>query len=138
MFRRILVPVDLSDSNTSAVQLAGDLVTPDGGAVTLLYVIETLDAPFQDLEAFDRGLEEKARRALDVLGKPLRDAGVRFEEQVCYGKRVPEIVAYAAQNEFDLVIIRSHRLTVENFTKGILTISHQVAIAAQTPVLVLK
>ena len=52
MFRHLLVPVDFSDSNTAAVQLAGDLVTPDGGAGTLLHVIETLDAPFEDLEAF--------------------------------------------------------------------------------------
>lgn len=138
MFKQILVPVDLTDRNSKAINVAADLASGPHGKVTLLHVIEMLDAPYDELQQFYEGLERRAHRELDTLAAPLHDAGIEFEERVCYGKRAPEIVSYASEHEVDLIVIGSHRLTPDNLTKGLLTISHQVAIAADKPVLIVK
>jgi universal stress protein A len=138
MFRTILVPVDLTEKNGRALAVAAELARQGDGAVTMLHVIETLDAPFEELEDFYQRLEETARRRMSELGEPLRAAGVRHEYRIVYGKRAPEIVLYCRDHDVDLVVISSHRVDPENATRGFLTISHQVAIVAPAPVLVLK
>ena len=64
MFEEILVPVDLTDKNRRAVEVAGDLAELADGSVTLLHVIEPLDLPFEELEDFYSRLEEKAADAM--------------------------------------------------------------------------
>jgi len=137
MFTKILVPVDLTDKNQKAVEVAADLVS-QGGGVTLFHVIETLAAPFDELEDFYQGLESAAREKLNTLAAPLRSRSIDHEERVVYGKRAIEIVSYADDNDFDLIVITSHAFDPEHMTGGFLTISHQVAIAAPTAVLVLR
>ncbi len=138
MFQQILVPVDLSDKNIATIEFVRQLATTHNSEITLLHVIETVDAPFEELEGFYRELEEKAHQRLDTLAEPLRSAKLGVEERVCYGKRAREIVAFADDNRFDLIAMGSHQLTPDNVGTGVMTISHQVAIAARTPVLVLK
>lgn len=139
MFRTILVPVDLSERATHVLEFARDLALRHQASLTLLHVIEAVDGvPFDELEDFYRDLERRARDMLDRFSQPLRDAGLAVEARVCYGKRAGEIVRYADENEFDLMVLGSHRLTPDNFHSGFMTISHQVAIATQIPVLVVK
>jgi nucleotide-binding universal stress UspA family protein len=57
---------------------------------------------------------------------------------VRYGKRAPEIVRHAAENEVDLIIISSHRADVTDSQHAWMTISHQIALLAQTSVLLVK
>jgi nucleotide-binding universal stress UspA family protein len=107
--------------------------------LTLLHVIEAVDGvPFEELADFYGDLERRALATLDRFSRPLRDAGLVVEGRVCYGKRAREIIRYANENAFDLMVLGSHRLTPENFDSGFMTISHQVAIAARIPVLVVK
>ena len=47
VFERVLVPVDLTDRNRRALEVASRMAG-DPGEVTLLHVIETLDLPFDD------------------------------------------------------------------------------------------
>lgn len=138
MFRKILVPVDLTEKNVRAVEVAGELARERGGTVTILHVIETLDAPFEELEDFYQRLEETARTHLSGLAKPLRTAAIPHDFGISYGKRAPEIVIYSQENDIDLIVITSHRVDPEDATRGFMTISHQVAVVAPCAVLVLK
>lgn len=138
MFQKILVPVDLTDKNERAIAVARELAQNNTATITLLHVIETLDVPFEQLSDFYKELEEKARNVLDRLSQPLRKNGVMFEERICYGKRAPEIVSFADENEYDLVVLTSHRLDPERPEGSFMTISHQVAIATDVTVLLLK
>lgn len=137
LFRRILVPVDLTPKNEAAVEMARGLALASGGQVTLLHVIETLDLPFDELEDFYLKLEEEAGRSLASLGRRLEEAGVSVRQHVTYGKRAAEIVAYAEEIGADLVLLSSHRLDLETPERWA-TISYQVAILAQCPVLLVK
>lgn len=138
MFQRILVPVDLTQKNTHAVETARDLAAESGGTVTLLHVIETLDLPFEELEGFYARLEEKARRAMDEMAAPLQEAGLSFARRVSYGRRAEEIVDFAAEEDSDLIILSSHRIDLENPGSSWTTLSYKVAILAQCPVLLVK
>ncbi len=137
MYRHILVPVDLTEKNATAIDAARDLATGDT-EVTVLHVIEMLDAPFEELEDFYGKLEETARSRMEQLAAPLVEAGLSVAQRVCYGKRVPEILGYAREHDADLVIIGSHRVDPEHPGRNWLTISYQVAILADGPVLMVK
>jgi nucleotide-binding universal stress UspA family protein len=137
MFQRVVVPVDLTPRNAKAVDVARRLVG-DGGSVVLLHVIETLDLPFEELEDFYRKLEEKAMETMAEMAGPLRDAGVPFDQNVRYGDRAEEIVAFSREDGADLVLLTSHRVDLESPGSSWTTLSYKVAILAQCPVLLLK
>ena len=138
MFERILVPVDLTEKNRSAVETARQLALESEGRVTLLHVIEMLDLPFEEVEEFYRELERKAGDAMGRLAGILEDAGVEHTLQVGYGQRAAEIVEFADEHDFDLIVLTSHRTDLENPAEDWATLSHKVAILAQCPVLLVK
>lgn len=137
MFSRIVVPVDLTEKNAAALRAACQLA-PDDGEITLLHVIETLDLPFEELEDFYAQLHAKAAAELDAMAESLADTGLRINVRIAYGKRVPEIVGHTGTIGADLIIMSSRRVDLENPSGDIGTISHQVAVMAQSPVLLLK
>ncbi len=137
-FQTILVPIDLSDRAEETVRQAGVIAHCFSAAVTLLHVIETLDAPFVEFRQFYEQLERAAGDSLGRLAGGLRDRGLSVDEQIVYGRRTREVIRFAEEGRFDLVIVGSHQLTPENVGRALLTISHQIAIACSVPVLMLK
>jgi nucleotide-binding universal stress UspA family protein len=137
MFQKILVPTDGTPKSERALELVPDLAATDA-EVTLLHVIELLDAPMEELEDFYGQLEQRARERLEKLAAPLRETGLTPTQHIRYGKRVAEIVQFAADEEHDLVVLASHRLDPDQPASSWMTISHQVAILAECPVLVVK
>ena len=138
MFTKILVPVDLTAKNLRAIETARDLAQWKQGEVAVLHVIELLDAPMDELEDFYQQLEETARRKIEELAAPLRAAGVQFTQHIRYGKRVAEILKFAAEQESDVMVITSHALDREHPGQTWMTISHQLAILADCAALVLR
>ena len=137
MFDTVLVPVDLTDKNHRAIEVACALAAP-GGTVTALHVIEMIDAPFEELEDFYKRLEEQARERMNAMCQPFRDSRATIQELVVYGRRAPEIVRYAQEHSVDLIVITSHRMDPDHPERGFMTISHQIALVAPGPVLVLR
>lgn len=138
MFQRILVPVDLTDKNRRAVEWAVELASWGGALVTLVHVIEPLDLPFEELEDFYEELEARAAEAMEAMSRPLQEAGVEHRQQVVYGERAREIVEYADEQDIDLIVLSSHRQDLDEPTRNLGTLSHKVAILAQTPVLLIR
>ena len=137
MFDHILVPVDLTDRNRRALEAAARLAGEDG-EVTLLHVIETLDLPFDELEDFYQRLHDRAHVEMDQMTEPLSISGVTVIQRVCYGNRLREILGYAEENPTDLIVMSSRRLEMSEPPAGFATLSHQVAILSQVPVLLAK
>jgi len=137
MFDHVLVPVDLTDRNRRALEVAAGL-TGEDGEVTLLHVIETLDLPFEELEDFYQRLHDRAQVQMDQMAEPLSISGVRVIQRVSYGARLREILAHAAESPTDLIVMSSRRLDRSEAPVGFATLSHQVAILSQVPVLLVK
>ena len=138
MFKRILVPVDLTDKNSEAIAMATRLASFDDGEVWLLHIIEELEAPFDELKDFYARLEANANETLAEYAKNAQEDDVAVRTTVAFGKRVREIVEFANVNGIDLMVLTSHRLNPSDLGSSFMTISHQVALAADPPVLLLR
>lgn len=138
MFGRILLPIDLTDKNESALIVIRDLLA-ETGTVVLLHVIETIaDAPFEDMQDFYQRLEEKARSGMSSMAQGLTSRDFDVEQHVIYGRRAAEIVSFAQDNAIDLIVMSSRNLDPARPETAWGSISHQVAVLARCPVLLLK
>src|SRR5262245_9495561 len=106
MFKKILLPVDLTDKHGRALAVASELAAQSGGQVTLLHVIETMAGLSMEEERdFYRRLERVARAHLDRLGKQLRESKTSWQAEVRFGNRTQESARYAADTGADLIIL---------------------------------
>ena len=137
MFERILVPVDLSNRNRPALEVAGRLAEPDG-ELTLLHVIETLDLPFEEMEDFYARLHDAAVSELDDMVAPLARSGVSVVQRIEYGNRLRQILGLVEEHAVDLIVMSSRPVDPEAPASGFASLSHQVAILARVPVLLVK
>lgn len=138
MFRHVLVPVDLSERGERGVQRARELVGKGETSLTLLHVIETIEGvPESELEDFYARLREKAEETLGIWADRLGGDG-RVRHEIRLGRRSREIVAYAREQDVDLIVLTSHAIDPERPGEGLGTISHRVALLAPCSVLLLR
>lgn len=137
MFAHVLVPVDLTDRNERALELASHLA--GSGEITLLHVIETLDLPFEELRDFYDRLHDRAQAAMDRMVERLAGRhGFRVQQRISYGPRLHEILACVEELPADLVVMSSRRLEPSDPPTTLATLSHQVAVLSRVPVLLVK
>ena len=118
MFESIVVPVDLTDRNRDAVEMARELVSQEG-RVFLLHVIETIPGiELVEERAFYAKLEKRALSHLEELSKLLGPKQDRFEAEVSYGPRAKTILEQARKLNADLIVVRSHRVGDETPSEG--------------------
>jgi universal stress protein A len=138
-FRHILVPTDLTERTERALQLAGQLASRDGGRVTLVHVIETIQGlPLAEVTPFYERLERKARKTMQALTRRAGEDAPAASQVLVRGRRAEEIVKYAAANDVDLIVLASHRVNPSAVDRDWGTISYKVGILAQCPVLLVK
>jgi len=142
MYRKILVPVDFTDKNQAALDSAVQIASPgaeDGGEITLLHVIETIEhIDFNEMSDFYHGLETRATAKLFTLQEKLQEKGVRARHEVLFGKRAETILRHAEENGTDLMILSSHKVDRDHPALGFGSISYRIAIVARCPVLLVK
>jgi universal stress protein A len=139
MFKKILVPVDLSDRHGQALDIAVRLAKERNGEVTLLHVIEIIPGlwPEEERDFYER-IEQRARDHLARLGRSLEQCQVLRREEIVYGNRAQEIVRYAMEAGIDLIVLTSHRIDLQDPSAGWGTVSYKVGILSQCPVLLVK
>jgi universal stress protein A len=138
-YRHILVPLDFTEQNDRALDIAKQMCRPGFSRVTLLHVIETIDyVANEEVEQFYKMLTDRARRKLDELAARFQIDGVEVEGKVVLGKRARGTVMFVLQNEVDLVVLSSHRVDLNDVPKGLGTLSHQVSILCPCDVLLVK
>ena len=134
MFKKILVPMDLSDRSKKALNAARKLAIANGAKVTLLHVIEPIPhTDARELADFYATLEAKATRWMHRL--TTLTAGPRVSAKIVYGKRARTIAEFAHKQRSDLIILSSHRVKPGS---GFPSISYEVAVLASCPVLLIK
>ncbi|MCU0572754.1 MAG: universal stress protein [Syntrophobacteraceae bacterium] len=139
MFKHILVPTDLTDRSTHALEVAVGIASLGECRVTLLHVIETIeDSESEQFEDFYRKLERRAERIMDRMSQQFRSETFTILTEITFGKRVREIVHFAHDREIDLIILTSHAVSAEGSTQGWGTISYKVGILSHCPVMLVK
>ena len=139
MFKRILAPVDLSETSAGAVDIACRLAAGNHGEIILLHVIETIEhLEVDEMRSFYNKLEERATAGLHRLAERASQSGIQVQVETVYGKRARSIVEFAANRRVDLIVLNSHRVQPGQAGAGLATISYEVAVLAPCPVLLLK
>lgn len=138
MFKNILVPTDFSDDDSSTLDVAVKLCSIEDGRIDLLHVIEVIaNTTFEEFEAFYKVLEKRAFDDMNDMTTRFRER-VDIAPRVVYGNRAREILRFAEQDGVDLIVMKSHRIDVEDRAQGWGTISYKVGILAQCPVMLVK
>ena len=139
MFKRILVPTDLTERSLKALEIAVKMAQHDVATVTLMHVIEVIeDTDCDEFNDFYKKLERRARRKMDKMVSDHGIEEVSIDKEITYGKRTSSIVTFAVDHAVDLIVLASHRLDMENAAQGWGTISYKVGILSHCPVLLIK
>lgn len=139
MFRHILVPVDLAETNQRALDFAVNLAILSQARITLLHVIELISGTtVTEFADFYTTLQQQAETKLRSLMLPHRETTVVIDYQITFGDRTHEILRVAEATGVDLIVMRSHQVDPAAPTQGWGTISHKIGILAQCPVMLMK
>jgi nucleotide-binding universal stress UspA family protein len=140
MFRKILVPVDFTGKNETALDSAVQIAaTQAESEITLLHVIETIEhIEFSEMSDFYRRLELQVAAKLFALEARLKERGANVRHEILFGKRAETVVSYAEEKGVDLMILSSHKVDRDHPALGLGTLSYGIAIVARCPVLLVK
>lgn len=141
--RRILVPLDFSDTAKKALQYAVPFGAAFDAEVRLLHVIQPYSVPIE-LGYLPPEWAESQQRFVDVAREELdklctREVGGRARAQVEVREGVPwqEIIAAAHDNHADLIILATHgRTGLSHVLLG--SVAERVVRHAPCPVLVVR
>jgi nucleotide-binding universal stress UspA family protein len=141
--RRILVPVDFSDTARKAIQYAAPFAAAFDAEVTLVHVIQPFSVPVElgyippDLADTQQELMKSAREELGKICA--RELGTRSRYQVQVREGVPwqELVAAARETDTDLIILATHGRTGLKYAL-LGSVAERVVRHAPCPVLVVR
>jgi universal stress protein A len=140
-FSHIIVPVDFTERNRTTLARALEIARPAQSQVSLLHVIEEVPyAEDEQIDAFCAMLRRRAEQKMQELAEGASanpDAG-RLNTEIIIGRRGPEIVRYAVENQVDLVVMSSHAIELNDLSAGWATLSYQVSIICPCSVLLVK
>jgi nucleotide-binding universal stress UspA family protein len=145
MFKKILVPVDGSDSSVIAVNVAAELAMKNEGSITLLYVVRQYlvqypgtntgyDSPELNAPA---GAVELGKEVLRKIKELITVADIAVETEIAYGNPANVIVFSAKKGEYDLIVMGSRG--IGGLTGSLIgSVSQSVSNLAHCPVLLTR
>jgi universal stress protein A len=138
--KRILVPVDFSESSRKALQYALAFATQFNAEVTLLHVVPNVVAESRiafDMPELQRSLLTEARQKLDEELKAFSGRPVKCAVTVVRGVPYHEIVEVAKKSNIDLIVLGTHgRTGLKHLVMG--STAERVVRHANCPVLVVR
>jgi nucleotide-binding universal stress UspA family protein len=139
MFQHILIPVDFSERNRGAMDVACDMAKRSAARITLIHVIETIEyISVTEMRDFYNRLERSARQGMAELSESFAEQSIPVENVIVLGRRHDEIIRYAMDNHVDLILMSSHRVDADRPAANFGSISYRVAVLAPCAVLLLK
>lgn len=137
-YRRILVPLDLSQHPSRALDAAAGLADPACPVVLVHVIAEVEGVSAEELEEFYAGLRTRADAVLRQRAAELQARGLASRIEICVGRRGAEILRLAEQEDSDLIVLASHRIDPTRTGGGLGTLSHQIALLAPCDVLLVR
>jgi len=140
--KRILVPVDGSDTGNKAAQFGAMLAKKTGAELTLLYVYDTPRIANMGLialsdEDVDRARDKMAREVFEGSEKAIARSDIKADHEVSTGNPTVEILAVARELTPDLIVVGSRGFSsVEGLILG--SVSERVLRSAPCPVTVVR
>jgi nucleotide-binding universal stress UspA family protein len=141
-FHHILVPLETAVRSYSAVDVAFEMAVQNKASVSLLHVVQTIEAgpdgPDDETREFYSQVCQRAKSDLEQLSRRFEDASIECEFKVHVGDRLQEILSFAAKHQVDLIVMCSHRIDPEHIAETWGTLSYKVSVLCECAVLLLK
>lgn len=137
-FQHILAPIDFTQKNQSALEIAFEMAVHNRARVTLLHIIETFDFVDQEIDEFYSRLESSARTRLAERAARFAEAGLEVDTKIRYGRRAAEILQFVQEHHIDLIVMSSHRVDADQPAVSLGSVSYQVSILCPCPVMLVK
>lgn len=138
-FQHLLVPVDFTGKNLAALDIAFEIAVQNQARVTLLHVIETIaDLTDAEINEFYNRLDTRANTELETMAQRFAEAGLKIDQKIRYGKRLREIVQDSIDRQIDLIVLSSHKIEKDQPVENWGTLSYQISVICQCPVLLVK
>lgn len=139
--RRVLVPVDFSDSSLSALRYAVGLAMKFHASLTVVHVVAAdygwLGIGQKASREYDETLQSQAVEQLRALVKTHIPQRVAADLEVRLGRPAEEIVAAATESNADLILLSTHGHTgLDLYLIG--SVADRVARLAPCPVFLMR
>jgi len=139
--KKILVPVDGSDCSIRAIKEAVELAELYHGNITLLNVLDVRSATsfFNEDKTIRMQVDmvERSDKILEEAKKYAAALGDRVHSVQMEGNQADTIVAYAHDNEIDLVVMGAHGTSgFRRFVLG--SVTNKVVNAIEKPILLIR
>ena len=122
MFKKILVPVDLADTDLakSAIETAVSLANASGGSVRLLNVLPTTPVMLAQYVPADFDVQQRqsAGEALAIIAKESGLNAGQISTSVRHGGIYHEVLEEAKSIHADLIVVSSHRPAMKTYFLG--------------------
>jgi len=144
MFKRILVPVDGSDTSNRAVVAALQLARENGGRLRLVHALDELAylSGYEYSADLLKSARDQGSRVLEDAQLMAQSAGIPVDCKLVEtaGRRLGELVAEEARNwEADLVVVGTHgrrgmsRILLGSGAEQVLRLAPVPVLAVRTP-----
>jgi nucleotide-binding universal stress UspA family protein len=139
--RRILVPVDFSDSSASALRNAAKQAAESGGSLIIVHVVPAdygwLGIGREELRDLDRSLQRQASDRLRAFADENVGDDVAADLEVRVGQPAEQILAAARESQCDSIMLSTRGLTgLDRYLIG--SVADRVARLAPCPVVLLR
>ena len=139
--RRVLVPVDFSDSSARALRHASSRAAESDGSLIVIYVVPAdygwLGFGRNELRDLDRSLQRQAADRLRAFADENVGKNVPADLEVRIGQPAEEIVSAARESKCDSIMLSTRGLTgLDRLLIG--SVAHRVAQLAPCPVVLVR
>ncbi len=139
LYNHILVPIDFTPKNDTALQVAQVLASREKARLTLAHVVEEIDETTgDDFLQFYEMLRSKAVARLATHARALRETGLEVDEYLVIGKPLVEILRYVHEQEVDLIVLGSHKIDIREERGHWGTLSYQLSVVCPCQALLVK
>lgn len=140
MFKKILVPIDVSqsDSGKAGMKAAAELAGKTGASLVLLNVTGDVPNLVANLlpSNYLETMQASAREELEKLASSHGLAAGTYEVQTGHGQIYHEILSVAKSSGCDLIVVTSHKPELSDYLLG--SAAGKVVRHAQCSVLVVR
>ena len=137
MYDSILIPTDGSSGMSSVAEQALTLAEQFGASVHVLYVVDDrayASVPNEARHKVRETLEEDGQTATKTIAEKAVDRGLSVTREIRWGNPPGAILAYADENEIDLIVMGTHgRTGYERYLLG--SVAGKVVRMAERPVM---
>jgi nucleotide-binding universal stress UspA family protein len=139
--RRLLVPVDFSESSLGALRHAVNLAAESNGSLTIVHVVPAdyglLRIGREEWQDLDKSLQRQAAHRLRSLADADVPQDIETMLEVRLGRPAEEIVAAATESKSDLIVLSTHGHSgLDRLLIG--SVADRVARLAPCPVFLLR